>query len=163
MSANVVNQVAFLRTSREFPADKDKLMQTLDKSYIDTSNAVNARTIGIYPVNRPAITGESWFLSSNQKQQALRQVYTFTTTADIPLGFKISSIAEFTRLFGTWLSGTSWFGVIGGSSVAIAGQLSFYIVVDGASTTTDLIRFAVGAGAPALTKGKVVVEWVSYV
>lgn len=163
MSSNVVNQVAFLRTSREFTGDKDKLVQTLDKSYIDTSNAVNARTIGIYPVNRPAITGENWFLTSNQKQQALRQVYTFTTTADIPLGFKISTIAEFTRLFGTWLSGTSWFGLLGASSVAIPGQLSFYIVVDGASTTTDLIRFAVGAGAPALTSGKVVIEWIAFV
>lgn len=163
MSSNVVNQVAFLRTSREFPTDQGKLMQTLDKSYIDTSNAVNARTIGIFPTNRPAITGENWFLTGNQKQQALRQVYMFTTTADIPLGFKISTIAEFTRLFGTWLSGTSWFGLIAGSSVAIAGQLSFYLVVDGASTTTDLIRFASGAGVPALTSGKVVIEWISFV
>jgi len=162
MSANVVNQVAYLRTSREFPEDLRQLSVEINKSYIDTTNAVNARTIGLFPTTRPAITGENWFLNNNQKQQSLRQVYTLTTTANIPLGFKIASVSGFTRLFGTYLSGTSWYGLIAATNVAIAGQITFWLEVDVASTTSDLIRFNVGAGAPALTSGKVVIEWISF-
>ncbi len=163
MSANVVNQVAFLRTTREFPEEIRPLSVELNKSYIDTSAAINVRTIGLFPVNRPAITGESWFVTGNQKQQSLRQVYTFTTTADIDLGFKISSISQFTKFSGVYLSVTSWYGLIPASNVAIAGQISFWVEVNGASTTSDIIKFAVDAGAPALTKGTIVIEWLSFV
>lgn len=161
MSSNVANQMAFLRTSRDFPEDPKNLSMQLSKSYIDTSNAVNTRTIGIFPVNRSAITGESWFISGNQKQQGLRQVYTFTTTADINIGFKIASIAGFTRFYGSYTDGTSWYGLIPATSVAIAGQISFYVTVNGASTASDVIKFLVGAGAPALTNGVFVLEWLS--
>jgi hypothetical protein len=161
MSANVVNQVAYLRTSRDFPEDSKKLTMEVAKAYIDTSNAVNVRTIGIFPVNRSAINGENWFLTGNQRQQGLRQVYTFTTTADINIGFKISKISQFTRFFGIYTDGTSWYGLIPGTSVAIAGQILFYVTVNGASTTSDVIKFVVGAGAPALTSGKIVLEWIS--
>ena len=161
MSANVVNQVAFLRTSREFPEDLKKLTLQMSKAYIDTSNAVNNRTIGIFPVNRPAINGENWFLTDNQRQQGLRQVYTFTTTADIDIGFKISSISQFTRFSGIYTDGTAWYGLIPGTSVAVAGQILFYVTVNGASTTSDVIKFVVGAGAPALTSGTIVLEWIS--
>jgi len=159
MSSNIVNQMPYLRTSREFPAELNQLTVEVNKSYIDTSNAVNTRTIGIFTINSPAINGETWFVSS-QRQQGLRQVYTFTTTATIPLGFKINTIAGFTRFFGTYLSVTSWYGLIPATNVAIAGQITFWVEVDGASTTSDSIRFNVGAGAPALTSGTLVIEWI---
>ncbi len=159
MSSNVVNQVAYLRTSREFPEDIKQLTREMSKSYIDTSNAVNSRTIGIFPVNRSAISGESWFISGNQKQQGLRQVYTFTSTADIDIGFKFSSISQFTKLTGVYTNGTSWFGLIPGTSVAVAGQILFYLTTG--SSTSDVIRFVLGAGAPALTSGTIVLEWIS--
>ena len=163
MSVNVVNQVAYLRTSREFQEDIHQLAIEVNRSYIDIANAVNNRTISIFPINRPAINGESWFISKNQRQQGLRQVYTFTSTADINIGFKLSSIAEFTRFFGIYTDGTASYGLIPGTSVAIAGQISFYVTVNGASTTSDVIKFLVGAGAPALTSGKIVLEWISEV
>jgi hypothetical protein len=161
MSTNVVNQMPYLRTSRSFPEESHMLTVEISKSYIDIATAVNTRTIGIFPVTRPAITGESWFLLNNQRQQSFRQVYTFTTTADIPVGFKISTISEFSKFQGLFLSGTSWFGLIPATTVAIAGQITFYVAVDGTSTTTDLIKFVVGAGAPALNSGKIVLEWLS--
>ncbi len=161
MSTNVVNQVPYLRTSREFPEDVKILSSELGKAYIDTSNAINNRTIGIFPVNRSAINGESWFITENQKQQGLRQVYTFTTTADIDIGFKITSISQFTKFFGTYTDGISWYGLIPGTSVAIAGQILFYVTVNGASTKSDVIKFVVGPGAPPLVSGKIVLEWIS--
>lgn len=155
MTTNVVNQVAYLRTSREFPEEIDELVVELSKEYIDTANAVNNRIIGIFPTNRAAITGEGWFFTS-RKQQSLRQVYSFTTTANIPHGLTLSEIDRFTRCFGAYSDGTNWYGLIFGSNVAIAGQISFYL------TPTNIV-FMTGAGAPTVTKGQVVLEFLSNV
>ena len=67
---NITNQVPNLRTSRHFPSDNpDQLSIELEKAYIDIANAVNNRTIGLYPSNRPSGTGNSYYISKNQKQQ----------------------------------------------------------------------------------------------
>lgn len=152
---NIVNNVAYLRSARKFPEDLPQLTVEINKAYVDIANAVNNRTISIFPANRPAITGESWFLT-NQRQQTLRQVYSFTTTTSIPHGITLSQIDRFTRTFGEFTDGTNWYGLIPGSNVAIAGQISFYI------DPTNIV-FLTGAGAPALTKGAIVLEWLSSV
>lgn len=154
MSSNVTNQVAFLRTSREFPAEIKQLTVEINKAYLDTANAVNNRTISIFPTNKPAINGESWFVNGNQRQQALRQIYPFTTTANIPHGIRVVTPAQFVRGFGTYTDGTNSYGLIYGSNVAIAGQISFYI------TATNIV-FLSGAGAPVVTSGLVIIEWLS--
>lgn len=154
MSANIANQVSYLRTSREFPQDDiNQLSSELSKAYIDTANAVNVRTIGIFPVNKPAVTGETWYLTTS-KQQTLRQVYSFTSTTSIPHGINISQIDRFTITYGQYTDGTNWYGLIPGTSVAVAGQILFYI-------TSSNIVFVVGAGAPSLTKGNIVLQWLS--
>lgn len=152
---NIINQVPYLRTSREFPyEDAKQLSVEVNKSYIDIANAVNNRTISIFPTSRPALTGESWFLTSNQRQQTFRQVYTFTTTASINHGITVLDPNQFTRCFGSYTNGTNSFGLFFASSVAIAGQITFYI------TSTQIV-FLVGAGAPALIAGKITLEWLS--
>lgn len=164
MSSNVVNEVAYLRTSRNFPKDIENLTVEINKAYVDIANNVNARTIGIFPVNRPAITGESWFITQNRRQQTLRQAYSFTSTSDINIGFKLSRISSISKMsYGSYTDGTSWFGLIYATSVPIAGQISFFVTVNAGSTTSDIIRFETGAGAPALTSGIIVLEWISNV
>lgn len=164
MTIDVVNQNPYLRTSRNYPPDIDQLSLEVNKTYIDIANAVNNRTISIFPTTRAAITGESWFLLNNRRQQSLRQVYTFVTTADIQIGFKISSIDGFSKMSGVYTDILgNWYGLIPATSVVIPGQISFFIFIDGTSTTTDLIRFVTGAGAPALTSGRIVLEWLSFV
>jgi len=151
---NVINQVPYLRTSREFPKEIDQLTLEMDKSYVDTANAVNNRTIGIFPVNRPAINGESWFIQINQKQQGLRQVYSFTSTTAINHGIQVITPQQFIRCFGSFTDGTNSYGLFFASSVAIAGQITFYL------TSTQIV-FETGAGAPSLTQGTIVLEWLS--
>ncbi len=153
MSANVVNQVAFLRTSRNFPTDIDQLAVEVNKSYVDISNAVNNRTISIFTQNRPAINGESWFLN-NLRKQALRQIYTFTSTGNIPHGINFNSVFQFTKPSGSFTDGTNYYGVIYGSNIAIAGQVSFFI------TPTNIVVLA-GIGAPIIVSGTIVLEWLS--
>ncbi len=150
---NIANQVAFLRTSREFPEDLHQRTVEVNKSYLDIAQAVNNRIISIFPVSKSAITGESWFLT-NQRRQTLRQVYTFTSTASIPHGIPLSTV-NITRAYGEYTDGTNWYGVLFGSNVAVAGQLSFYI-------TPNNIVFVVGGG-PGVTSGIIVLEWMSQV
>src|SRR4029077_20388239 len=142
---NVTNSVAYLRTSREFPKDVEGLSEEVDKAYIDTANNVNARTIGIFTVKRPAQNGESWYLLKNQRQQGFRQVYTFTTLASIPHGINLNLIDGFTRLWGTYTDGTNWYGIIAANTTGIAGQLTFYV-------DPNNIVFV---GAPAITRGRI--------
>ncbi len=156
MTIDVINQNPYLRTSRNFPLDLGELSVEINKSYIDIANAVNNRTISLFPTTRAAITGESWFLVNNRRQQSMRQVYTFTSTAAIAHGLNFVQFDGFTRLFGQFTDGTNWYGLIAGSNVAIAGQVSFYI-------GPTNITFLSGAGAPVLTSGRLVLEWLSFV
>jgi hypothetical protein len=125
----------------------------LTKSYIDTSNSVNARTIGLFPTNNPAITGESWFLSS-QKQQTLRQIYTFTSTSNLPHGIANIIPGQFVRCFGSYTDGTNTYGLPFATNVSVAGLITFWV-------GPTNIRFQVGAGAPSLSSGVIVLEWLA--
>jgi len=155
MASNVVNQVAFLRTSRQFPEDAQLLALEVNKTYIDIANTVNSRTIGIFPANRSAVTGENWFIT-NRRQQSLRQIYTFTATGNIPHGLSFSAISQFTKPQGSFTDGTNYYGAIYASNTAIAGQVSFYI------TPTNIVVLS-GAGAPTIVNGIIVLEWISNV
>lgn len=157
MSANVVNQTAYLRVAKEFPEDIHQLSFEINRTYVDVANAVNNRTIGIYPTNRPAITGNSFFLTTTRKQ-TFRQIYP-VTAADIAAGFINHNITnvfpgQFINCFGSYTDGINTFGLFFASSVAIAGQTTFYV------SSTQIILL-VGGGAPVLTSGLIVLEWIT--
>lgn len=146
----------FVRSSRKFPEEAKQLTLEIDRAYIDIANGVNTRTIGIFPSNDSIATGESWYLSGNQKQQTFRKAFTFTTTSTITHGILVPFISQFIRCWGSYTDGTNCYGLIWGTTVAIAGQISFYV-------TTNQIVFVVGAGAPALTSGIAVLEYLTNV
>lgn len=158
MSSNITNTMPYLRTSRSFPEDMHEMSIEMNKAYIDIANAVNNRTIGIFTTVNPSATGDNWFINKGQKQQSLRQVYLFdgTTGATLAHGLKWASIQSFTRVYGEFTDGTNWYGLISGSNVAIAGQVVVYI-------DPTNINFLIDAGAPTITRGHVVLEWLSNV
>lgn len=156
MSSNIVNQVSYLRTTRDFPEDPQALRIELLKGYIDTANAVNSRTIGLFPVNRPAVSGEEWFLNGpNQRQQGQRQVYSFTTFSNIAHGLTITNLSRFVRIFGAFTDGSVWYPLPFVDPTA-ANQVGVKI------TSTNIV-FTAGGGAPAVTSGIVVLEWLNNV
>lgn len=150
----ITNQVAYLRTTRTFPLDSENLSLEMNKSYLDIANAVNSRTIGLYPKNTSAIGGEAWFIT-NQKQQNLRQVYTASVIGNIPHGLNLQFIDRFTKCQGSWTDGTNWYGAIFASSTAIANQLTFYI------TPTNIVVQA--PGVVGVQRILIVLEWLSNV
>lgn len=154
MSSNFVNQTPFLRTTRKFPEEIQALQVEIDKSYLDIANVVNDRTIGIFPINRPAITGESWFLQGNKKQQTIRQTYTFTTTTSFAHNIQLITFPNIVRAFGSYTDGTYTYGLVFATSISVAGQIGFYV-------TSSQVVFTTGAGAPGLTSGLITIEWLS--
>lgn len=164
MSAPIINQMPYLRATREFPEELNLLTQEVNQSYLDVAQAVNDRTIGIYPLNKRAITGNSYFLIGKAKQQSFRQVYTFTGAGNIPHGINIHGIYGMSPFcYGTYKDvANNWYGAIYATSVPIAGEVSFYITPNTSSAVLDgNIVVLVGAGAPAIASGIIVLEWIT--
>ena len=150
---SLVNPDPYLRSDRDFPIEADELNKELDRTYLDIANAVNSREIGIYAQKKFSVTGQSWYLTT-EKQQTLRQVFQFTSTASIPHNLSLSKIRGITKMEGTYSDGSSWYGLIAGSSVSLSGQISFYL-------DSSNIVFVVDAGAPSLSTGIIILEWLS--
>jgi hypothetical protein len=155
MTTNILNPVAFLRTSRNFPLDAQPLAVEVNKSYVDIANAVNSRTIGLFSTTRPAITGEEWFYFQNQKQQTFRQLYTFTAAGSIAHGINFANIAGFSRIYGTFTNGTNWYPLPYVDVVSATNQVNVIV------TPTNIVITAGGGAPPAITNGFVVLEWLS--
>lgn len=154
-TSNITNREPFLRTSREFPEELHQLSNECNRTYRDIASIVNVRTIGLFPINRHAITGEEWFLNQNQKRQTLRQVYLFTSTAAITHNIKVTDPSQFVRCFGAFTDGTNCYGLIYGSINPLVGQITFYI------TSTQIV-FLNPSGI-VVQSGRVVLEWLSNV
>lgn len=158
---NVINS-PFLRTTRDFPEDNQAMRMELIKMYIDMANATNARTVGLFPTNKPAINGEEWFITG-QKNQGLRQLYTFKSSdfmagvANIPHGINLANIRGFVRIFGTFTNGTNWYPLPYVDVLSATNQVN--VIVDPIN-----IVITIGAGAPpTVTSGFVVLEWLAFV
>jgi len=159
MSFNVINVMPFMRTSREFPEDIKNLTVELNRSFIETATAVNARTIGLFPVNLPALTGEAWYLLSNQKQQTLRQVYPFGAIAPgatLNIPYTIFGFSQFSRIYGTCITALPDYRPIPYASVVANANIDLRV------SPTNII-VAVGAASPAIVSGLIVIEWLSQV
>lgn len=145
----------FLRTSRSFPPDLHQMSIEINKAYIDIANAVNARVSGLFPSNKPVVTGEAWYFDRNRKQQGSRQVYTFTSSpTTIPHEINFDLISHFTRVYGMYTDGTNWYGLICGSNLPITDQISCYL------DPTNIVIIQSGS-PPVVANGIVVLEWLS--
>jgi hypothetical protein len=144
----------YLRVTRDFPEDNQAMRMELNKMYVDIANGVNARSVGLFPDTKTAVTGNVWYING-MKHQTLRQVYPFTATGNVAHGINWNSlIAVSPQSYGTFTDGTNWYGAIYASSTAIAAQVSFYV------TNTNIVVLA-GAGAPSITSGYIVIEWLA--
>jgi len=162
MSANITNQVSFLRTSRSFPQDPQALSVELDRAYLDIAQSVNSRIIGLFPANRSSTTGESWFVrppgnqqNNSPRQQTSRQVYLVTGTGNIAHGLNLSQIPGFTRIYGTFTNGTNWYSLPYVDSADANNQISLVI------TPTNIVITAGSGTPPAIISGFVVLEFLA--
>ena len=161
MPTTNLQQSPYLREQRQFPNENLKdLANQSDHAYIDIASKVNLRTIGIYATNFPVITGDSWYLKGQpQKQQSLRQVYTFTTIpVDIPHGINFDSVSDFSKIYGTFntSSNNNFFPLPWVDISSVTNQISMFV-----TPTVISIRGGGGPNQPIPTSGIVVIEWIS--
>ena len=158
MNNNTTN-VPYLISTRDFSRDPVELSKGLNRIYVDIANAVNARTIGIFPQNVSAITGETWFLGPNVKYQTIRQVYPFGAivagaTLTIPHG--INNINQFTRIYGTVITTNPDYRPLPYSAVTTTENMELYV-------DATNINIILGAAASDVASGLVVLEYLTAV
>lgn len=154
MGVNVVNQVPYLRTTRNFPEDLHQLTIEINKSYVDVANAVNNRTISIFPTSNAALNGESWFITQNMRQQGFRKVFTFTTAGSFNHNINFNGLNSFTRIYGTFKDNAGNWYPLPYVSITAANQVAILV-------TPTQISIIAGGGAPTITSGMIVLEWIS--
>lgn len=151
-------QQPYLPTTRQFPAQNaTQLEPELVKSYIDTAQAVNVRTIGIFE-QLQIVTGERWFSTVNNtvKRQTYRQVYTFgaiAAGANLAITHGITGVTSFTRIYGTCNTALPDSRPIPYASVAANSNIDLRV------TSTQII-IANGAGGPNINNGIIVLEYL---
>lgn len=159
MNTSILQKTPFLRNQRKFPDDDVKMLsKQSDQAYIDVAIKVNERTIGIFAENFFVVTGEQWFIDgSNDKQQTLRQFYTFKgPSAIITINHNIpaSDVSYFTRIYGTFTNNINWYPLPYVDVISVTNQINIVV------TPTQIIITS-GAGAPIIQSGLVVLEFLS--
>lgn len=150
---SIIN-ASILRTTRLFvPDDINKLVLEIDRAYTDTAIKVNEKTIGLFPVNKSILTGESWYITNNQRQIGLRQVYNISSFTNFNHMINFNDLTNFVRIFGTFTDGTKWYTLPYISPTANQ-QIGLYV------SPTQVI-FNLGGSQPAITYGTVVLEYIS--
>jgi hypothetical protein len=163
VSANFVDQTPFLRTSRSFGEDPAQIAVELTRTYTDIASKVNNRIIAVFPTNQPAVTGESWFLT-NQRQQTIREVYSFgaiNAGAELDIPTNITNFTQFTRIYGTVVTAVPDYRPLPYvDSVTLTNGIALLV---GTVAGIQQIRIIVGTTSPNITNGLVVLEWLSSV
>lgn len=152
---DVLAKSAFLRTSRNFPADIHQLCVEVNRSYLDIAHNVNSRVIGFFTTNRSTVTGENWFISQARRQQGLRQVYQWSdSNLTIAHGIDFLSLTNFVRIWGTFFDGTNW------QTLPYVDVLSSTNQINVKVNSTNIV-ITKGAGSPpACQNGLVVLEFI---
>ena len=152
MSTNIPNQVPFLRQQRLFPQEPQALSVEIDRAYVDIASSVNNRTIGQYTSNNSIQTGETWYLNG-LRYSGFRQLYTFTAPGNSIHNIAVGNIFAFTKIYGTFTDGTNWYP-LPYVNTAAANQVQVIV-------TATQIQITAGGGAPTISSGLIVLEWLS--
>lgn len=155
-------QTPYLITSRFFPKDVEELQPVLTKSWVDLAQAINTRTIGIFNTTS-AVNGDKYYNATNtlQLRQAYRQTFPFGAIAaggTIAIFFDMTQVTQCVNIYGTVVTDdvTSKFRALNWTS---STDITEQIQVD-FNSIANQINITVGAGAPNVISGMIVVEYL---
>ncbi|MDE1970959.1 MAG: hypothetical protein KGI50_05285 [Patescibacteria group bacterium] len=154
MTLPTTKSAPYLRLQRQFPSDDIHSMSIeMNRAWIDLALKVNARTIGTYSQGNPSATGNTYYYSG-KSLPSQSQLYLYTGSATIAHGISVSTATKFVRIYGTLTDGTNWY------------PLPYVDVTDVTKSMTvnvdsTNINVTLGASAPSVTSGYVVLEWIS--
>jgi len=146
----------YLREQRNFNAqNKEQMEDVLNESYREIAQKVNEREIGIYGENFYTVTGQKWFLDDEiGPLQTQRRIYRFISSGSIVHQIDLNNIKAIVKIYGTFTNGTNWYPL---PFVDISNTIN-QVSIDIDPTN---INITAGAGAPAITEGYVIIEWLA--
>ncbi len=162
-----VSQSLLLVTSKKFPTQKsEELEPVLSKAWVDTAQAVNARTIGIFNTNAITI-GDKYYSTSttdaSQLRQAYRKLFTFGTIAagaTLTITHGITNITEIVHLYGNCITDVSVVALANAKyeplpfvSTTLNEQVSIYM-------NDTIITIVNGAGNNNILSGTIITEYL---
>jgi hypothetical protein len=158
------SQAAYLVTTKKFSADPVELEPLLNKTYSEISQAVNFRSIGLYELTQ-ITTGNKYYNTGipQDRRQSFRRVFEFgaiATGTSIEIQFDMTQITQVVNFYGNVITDNtaSLYRAINWTS---STDVTEQIQVDfDTSVTPNVIRITVGAGAPNVVSGMVVIEYL---
>lgn len=163
-------QVPYLPTSRNFPEDTGELRSVLSKSYVETAQAVNRRTIGSFNTFQ-VVTGNQYYSTNNNKiqnpiqfRQSYRRIYPFgaINAGDPPFAIdhQITGITQFVAIYGNCITEASvnpdglYLPI---PYVSATGDVTFQVQV---YVNNSQIFIVNGASADNIVSGTIVLEYL---
>lgn len=154
MTFNPTSSIApYLQTSVFFPNEFDEFRVKFLELYRDISNCVNVRQIAVFDLQE-FLTGESWATNGNpqRKKQTYRKIFYFSD-ASLTFAHNITNLTLTTHIYGSFTDGTNFYPLPYVSSAAVANQIQVVV------TPTNVV-VTKGGGAPAITNGVIVLEYL---
>lgn len=158
MTLPIANNTPYLRTTRAFPQDPQRLQLELTRAWTELANVVNTHAIGLFNL-QPTLTGQQWFTANAsaanpaQTRQAIRQVYQFSDST-LTFNHNIPNIDQITNFYGQFYDGTYWQRLPYVDVVNVTNQI-------GVKVSSTQVIITKGAGAPpSMTQGVFVIEWL---
>ena len=152
-------ETAYLPTTTVFPKDDEQRLIEMTSNYTAIAQAVNVREIALYQNGQPTITGQLFSDPGFQvaKKLVYRQMYyigAIAPGATLTVAHGITGLVQFTHMYGTVVTNAVDYRPIPfASTAAFNQQISL-----GADSTNFYVSN--GAGAPAITSGIVVLEYL---
>ena len=155
--APINSESPYLPNTLRFPFENEELIPQLGRMYSSMAYRLNNREISIYDLQE-RLTGQKWTDSTNLQvpKETYRKVFEFNgiaAGATLNIAHGINTIAQFTKIYGTFITAADMRPLPYVDAAAVTNQVSVRRV--GAN-----IVIVNGATAPAITSGIVVVEYL---
>ena len=154
MSNPIVSQIPgfFSPINQVYSNDQDQRLLQHTKVQSDNSRYINLREIALYQTVE-TITGQQWFNPTNAQvpRYGFRAVYPFTS-ATLTFNHNLSNFTIFTFIGGGFTDGTNFYPLPYVSTTA-ANQVGVHV------TPTQIV-ITVGGGAPSVSSGVIVLEYL---
>jgi hypothetical protein len=144
-------QTTFVPTFKNYTLDNEQMQGVLQSSHTEMANAVNNRTISTYDLVEIQ-NGNQFFSDQPQKKrQAFRKVFQ-VSDANLTFNHNITGAVIFYKISGGGTNGTIFFPL-----PYVSTTLANQIQLDVTSTQVIVTK---GGGAPAITSGIIVLEYL---
>ena len=156
---------SFVSPAETLPQDPSQLLIKLTSMHTDVANAVNIREIALYQQDQEIVTGQQFSVigSNRQKNLAFRKVYYFgaiAAGATLNIPHNITNLVQCTNIYGTCITDIVDYRPIPYSSTAAVNQQISIRVFPSIPAVNAFIEIINGAGAPNITSGIVVLEYL---